>query len=138
VGGGGLAAGVATAVRALDPGIALHGAEPTGAADAHASLQAGERRVDVIPDTICDGLRATIGVPNFTILAAVGLVVTTVTDEEAIAAMRLLWSHLRIVVEVSSATVLAAVLKQPALFRGRHVGLVLTGGNVDLDALPWA
>lgn len=137
VGGGGLASGVALAARALDPTVALHAAEPAGAADAFASLQAGERRIDFTPDTVCDGLRAAIGVPNFDILKAAGVAVATVTDAECIAAMRLLWSHLRIVVEVSSATVFAAVLKYPQRFSGKHVGLVLTGGNVDLDTLPW-
>ncbi|CAM5415400.1 Serine dehydratase OS=Rhodanobacter lindaniclasticus OX=75310 GN=B1991_07100 PE=4 SV=1 [Rhodanobacter lindaniclasticus] len=63
--------------------------------------------------------------------------VMTVSDAETIAAMRLLWSELKQVVEVSSATVLAAILKQPQRFAGRRVGVVLTGGNVDLDALPW-
>lgn len=137
VGGGGLASGVAIASRALDARMALHAAEPVGAADTFASMQAGERRVDFTPDTVCDGLRAAIGVPNFAILKTLGVAVSTVTDAECIQAMRLLWSHLRVVVEVSSATVFAAVLKHPETFGGRHVGLVLTGGNVDLDALPW-
>lgn len=137
VGGGGLAAGVALAARALQPTVALHAAEPEGAADTFNSLQAGERRVEFTPDTLCDGLRAPVGAVNFAILKDAGVAVSTVTDDECIAAMRLLWSHLRVVVEVSSATVLAAVLKHPRLFAGKHLGLVLTGGNVDLDSLPW-
>ena len=137
VGGGGLAAGVAIAAHALQPGLALFGAEPAGADDASRSLAAGERVESMAPDTVCDGLRALVGEPNFEALRAHGVEVITVSDAETIAAMRLLWSELKQVVEVSSATVLAAVLKQPQRFVGKRVGVVLTGGNVDLDALPW-
>lgn len=137
VGGGGLAAGVAIAAHALQSGLALFGAEPAGADDASRSLAAGERVESMAPDTVCDGLRALVGEPNFEALRAHGVEVITVSDAETIAAMRLLWSELKQVVEVSSATVLAAVLKQPQRFVGKRVGVVLTGGNVDLDALPW-
>jgi threonine dehydratase len=137
VGGGGLAAGVATAAHGIDPSLALFGAEPQGADDAARSLRAGERVTDVVPDTLCDGLRALVGLRNLDALRAHRVEVVTVTDAETVAAMRLLWQELKQVVEVSSATVLAAVLKARARFAGRRVGLVLTGGNVDLDALPW-
>ena len=137
VGGGGLASGVAIAAHGLRPGLPLFGAEPAGADDAARSLAVGERVQSVVPDTLCDGLRALIGQPNLAALREHAIDVITVSDEETIAAMRLLWRELRIVVEVSSATVLAAVLKSGERFAGRHVGLVLTGGNVDLDALPW-
>ncbi len=137
VGGGGLAAGVAIAAHALRSDLALFGAEPAGADDAARSLAAGARVTSVVPDTLCDGLRALVGEPNLEALRAHRVEVVTVSDAETIAAMRLLWSELKQVVEVSSATVLAAVLKARARFAGRRVGLVLTGGNVDLDALPW-
>jgi threonine dehydratase len=137
VGGGGLIAGVAIAAHALQPALALHGAEPQGADDAARSLAAGERITSVVPDTVCDGLRATVGVPNFGALREHRVEITTVSDAECIAAMKLLWRELKMVVEVSSATVLAAVLKRPERFAGKRIGLVLTGGNVDLDALPW-
>ena len=137
VGGGGLAAGVAVAARSLDPSLSLFGAEPQGADDAARSLIRGERVGDVVPDTLCDGLRALVGLRNLEALRAHAVEVVTVSDEETIAAMRLLWQELKQVVEVSSATVLAAVLKRREAFAGRRVGLVLTGGNVDLDALPW-
>jgi threonine dehydratase len=137
VGGGGLATGVAIAAHALRPDLPLFGAEPAGADDAARSLAVGERVESVVPDTICDGLRALVGRPNLAALRDHAVEVITVSDEETIAAMRLLWRELRIVVEVSSATVLAAVLKARVRFAGRRVGLVLTGGNVDLDALPW-
>lgn len=137
VGGGGLATGVAIAAHALRPDLPLFGAEPAGADDTARSLAFGERVESVVPDTICDGLRALVGRPNLAALRDHAVEVITVSDEETIAAMRLLWRELRIVVEASSATVLAAVLKARARFAGRRIGLVLTGGNVDLDALPW-
>jgi threonine dehydratase len=137
VGGGGLAAGTVVAVRGVDASVVVHAAEPAGADDTSRSLASGRREVDFTPETICDGLRAVIGETNFAVLAGHGVDVTIVSDEECIAAMRLAWTHLKMIVEVSSATVLAAVLKEPALFAGKRIGLVLTGGNVDFDSLPW-
>lgn len=137
VGGGGLASGTALALRGLAPDCELILAEPAGAADAARSLAAGERQVDFVPDTICDGLRTGIGVPNFALLRQAGAQVVVVEDAQVIAAMRLAWQVLKQTIEPSSATVLAAVLAEPARFAGRRVGLVLSGGNVDLDALPW-
>jgi threonine dehydratase len=137
VGGGGLAAGCSIAAHGIDPGIALFGAEPEGADDAARSLEADERVGPFTPDTICDGLRTLIGEPNFHALRDHQARVLRVSDAEVVAAMRLLWSELRIVVEPSSATTLAALLRYPRYFSGRTVGAVLTGGNVDLDALPW-
>jgi threonine dehydratase len=137
VGGGGLASGVAIAAHALDPALKLFGAEPQGADDAAQSLAHGARVTTVVPDTVCDGLRALVGERNLAALRAHRVDVITVDDADTIAAMQLLWSELKLVVEVSSATVLAAILKQPERFAGRHVGLVLTGGNVDLQTLPW-
>ncbi|WP_424683965.1 pyridoxal-phosphate dependent enzyme [Frateuria sp. YIM B11624] len=137
VGGGGLASGVATAAHALRPELRLHAAEPAGADDAARSLARGERVTDVVPDTLCDGLRALVGEANLEALRAHRVDIITVADEETIAAMRLLWQELKLVVEVSSATAFAAILKARERFAGRRVGVVLTGGNVDLDALPW-
>ncbi len=136
VGGGGLAAGCAIVARALRPKLQLVGAEPAGADDAARSLREGRRIAEQTPDTICDGLRATIGAPNFDILRACDVQVLTVTDAQVVQAMRLLWSELRQVVEPSSATVLAVMLACPEVFAGKQVGVVLTGGNVDLEALP--
>ena len=136
IGGGGLAAGTALALQALAPGCQLFLAEPAGADDAARSFARGALDHDVIPDTICDGLRAGMGAINFAILRSGNARVLTVEDAQTIAAMRLLWSRGKQLVEPSSATVLAAVLANPALFQGRKVGLVLSGGNVDLDALP--
>ncbi|MEY2259112.1 pyridoxal-phosphate dependent enzyme [Rhodanobacter denitrificans] len=137
VGGGGLASGVAIAAHGVDPALALFGAEPLGADDAARSLAQGSRVTSVVPDTVCDGLRALVGEHNLDALRTHRVEAITVSDVETVAAMRLLWSELKQVVEVSSATVLAAVLQQRQRFAGRRVGLVLTGGNVDLDALPW-
>jgi threonine dehydratase len=137
VGGGGLASGVAIAAHAINPALSLFGAEPLGADDAAQSLAHGTRITTVVPDTVCDGLRALVGERNLDALRTHRVEVITVSDAETIAAMQLLWSELKQVVEVSSATVLAAILKQPQRFAGRRVGVVLTGGNVDLGALPW-
>ncbi|MEO8999293.1 MAG: pyridoxal-phosphate dependent enzyme [Rhodanobacter sp.] len=137
VGGGGLASGMAIAAHAIDPALALFGAEPQGADDAAQSLAQTTRVTTVVPDTVCDGLRALIGERNLDALRMHRVEVITVSDAETIAAMQLLWSELKQVVEVSSATVLAAILQQRERFAGRRVGVVLTGGNVDLQALPW-
>lgn len=141
VGGGGLAAGTALAMQALAPRCQLYLAEPTGADDAARSFARGALEhassgKQYAPDTICDGLRAGMGAINFDILRNSNARVLTVDDAQTIAAMRLLWSRGKQLVEPSSATVLAAVLANPALFEGRRIGLILTGGNVDLDALP--
>ncbi len=136
VGGGGLAAGTRLALQAVAPNTRLVLAEPEGAADTARSLAAGERLVDFTPATVCDGLRTLIGEPNFALLHGAAEVIT-VPDWATLAAMRLLWQVLKQVVEPSSAIVLAAVLSDPARFAGQRVGLVLSGGNVDLDALPW-
>ena len=137
VGGGGLAAGTALALAAVAPDCRLVLAVPAGAADTARSLAAGERRIDFVPDTVCDGLRGALGAPNFELLRAAGAGVVVVDDDATIAAMRLAWQVLKQVVEPSSAIALAAVLAEPARFAGRRVGLVLSGGNVDLEALPW-
>ncbi|KRG68264.1 threonine ammonia-lyase [Pseudoxanthomonas dokdonensis] len=138
VGGGGLMSGTAIATAAMAPACARWGAEPEGAADTARSLAAGRREVDFVPDTVCDGLRGPVGAPNFELLRAHGVQVTTVSDDETVAAMRQLWECLKVVVEPSSATVLAALLKQRDAIAGKRVGVILSGGNVDLDAMPWS
>ena len=137
VGGGGLAAGTALALAGALPDCALVLAEPAGAADTARSLAAGSRLVDFVPDTLCDGLRGVLGEPNFALLQAYGADTVVVDDDATVAAMRLLWTILKQTVEPSSAIALAAVLAEPARFAGKRVGVILSGGNVDLDALPW-
>lgn len=138
VGGGGLLSGTAIAAAAAMPDCRVLGAEPAGAADTARSLAAGARDIDFVPDTVCDGLRGTLGEPNFALLRTHGVSVHTVPDEETLVAMRLIWQCLKLLVEPSSAIALAAILRHRDEFAGRDVGVVLSGGNVDLDALPWA
>lgn len=138
VGGGGLAAGTAITAAALSPDCQVVLAEPEGAADAARSMATGERCVDFVPDTLCDGLRAALGEPNFALLRHHGVEVITVDDAHTVQAMRLLWQIAKQLVEPSSALALAAVLRNPARFAGQRVGLILSGGNVDLHALPWS
>jgi threonine dehydratase len=137
IGGGGLIGGTSIAARGIKPGIRLFGAEPEGASDAFESLRAGERRVDLEPKTISDGLRATIGAINFDLLREFGVEVVMTSDAETVGAMRLMWERLKIIVEPSSAVALAAILRNRDRFAGLHVGVIVTGGNVDLDQLPW-
>jgi threonine dehydratase len=137
VGGGGLIGGSAIAARALLPQIRIFAAEPEGAADASESLRRGARVTDIEPDTLCDGLRAAIGPINFELLREYAVQVLLVSDAETVTAMRLLWERLKIVVEPSSAVAFAAILRHREHFAGRQVGVILTGGNVDLDRLPW-
>jgi threonine dehydratase len=137
IGGGGLAAGTALSVRAKAPQAELWFAEPEGAADAARSMAAGSLQLEFTPDTICDGLRGHLGAPNFELLRQRHARVETVSDADTIAAMRLLWQVTKQTVEPSSAIALALVLARPRDFAGKRVGIVLSGGNVDLDALPW-
>ncbi len=137
VGGGGLVSGCAIVAHGLDPGLAVHAAEPEGAADTWESLRRGERVTDLVPATIADGLRGIIGAINFRILREHRVDVLPVTDDEIVAAMRLLWERLKLIIEPSSATVLAAILRHRERFAGRRVGVILSGGNVDLAALPF-
>lgn len=136
LGGGGLAAGTALAMQALAPGCRLYLAEPAGADDGARSFARGMLDHAFTPDTVCDGLRGTLGAPNFALLQAAGAEVLTVDDDATLDALRLVASHMKQLVEPSSAIVLAAVLAYRARFAGRKVGLVLSGGNLDLDALP--
>ena len=137
LGGGGLVGGSAIVARELAPGARVFGAEPEGAADAFESLRRGERVQELVPHTICDGLRGLIGEINFDLLRKYDVTVLTVADSDTIAAMRLVFERMKLVVEPSSAIALAAVLRHHEHFAGRRVGVILSGGNVDLDALPW-
>ena len=136
VGGGGLAAGTAITASAVSPSTRVYLAEPSGAAETAASLQRGERVTEFVPDTVCDGLRGTLGAPNFTLLQQHRTEALVVDDGATIAAMRLLWQRTKQLIEPSSAVALAAVLGHRERFAGLRVGIVLSGGNVDLDALP--
>lgn len=137
VGGGGLVSGTAIAAAAIAPDCRVYAGEPEGAADTARSLAAGEHLIDFVPDTICDGLRGALGEPNFRLLRYYGVEVFTVSDADTLKAMRLLWQCLKLLVEPSSAIAFAALLQQRQRFAGQRVGIVLSGGNVDIDALPW-
>lgn len=128
VGGGGLLAGTAMAMQTSS--ALLYGVEPEGAADTQQSLAAGARVAPFVPNTICDGLRTLVGAPNFEIIRQHVSQVLLVSDDQCRAAQALAGEHLGMLIEPSSATVLAAVLANPALFKGKRVGLILTGGNV--------
>ena len=135
VGGGGLICGTALAVAGHGGGARVLAAEPAGASDAHDSLAQGALVTEQDARTICDGLRPIIGQVNFELMRAHGVEVLTVADADTRAAQRLLWQRLKLLVEPSSAIVLAALLGQRARFAGARVGLILSGGNVDVDDL---
>ena len=132
VGGGGLLAG---SILAAGAGIRLFGAEPAMADDAFRSLATGIRVTAHTPRTIADGLQTTLGERNFAIIKTRSAGILLVSEDEIRAAMTLLWSRLKQLVEPSSAVTLAAVLRYPEHFAGQRVGLVLTGGNMTLPAL---
>ncbi|MEI2457248.1 pyridoxal-phosphate dependent enzyme [Lysobacter firmicutimachus] len=138
VSGGGLLSGTAIAAHGVDPAIEVYGAEPQGARDAHDSLREGRRITGRTPDTICDGLRAELGTLTFPILSRHVREILLVDDAQVIAAMRLIWERMKLVVEPSGAVPLAVVLAQRERFAGRRVGLIVSGGNVDLGlASAW-
>ena len=128
VGGGGLISGTAIATRAW--GVAVYGVEPEGAADTVDSLAQGEIVRDFQPDTIADGLRAIVGQRNFQVIGRHVRQVLTVSDEEIRSAMVLFWEKLKMLIEPSSATVLAAIRNHPAIFEGKCVGVIISGGNI--------
>ncbi|MFI4967827.1 MAG: pyridoxal-phosphate dependent enzyme [Gammaproteobacteria bacterium] len=138
LGGGGLLSGTAVVTRAVRPAAKIYGAEPMGADDAWRSLQAGKVTPVDHPDTVADGLRATIGLLTFAVIRADVDAVLRVEDSDTVAAMRYVWEHMKIVIEPSAAVPVAAVLKGLADVRGKRVGVILSGGNLDLDHLPWS
>jgi threonine dehydratase len=137
VGGGGLMSGTAIAVSSSRPDITIWGSEPSGADDAFRSLRDGTRYPSVAPKTIADGLLTSLSDRTFRLLSSRLEAILTVGEESIIRAMRLLWERMKLVVEPSGAVPLAAVLENPDRFAGRGVGLILSGGNVDLNRLPW-
>jgi len=137
VGGGGLMSGTAIAVSASRPDITIWGSEPAGADDAFRSLRDGTIYPSVEPKTIADGLLTSLSERTFRILSERLEGILTVSEETIVRAMRLLWERMKLVVEPSGAVPLAAVLEHPEQFADRRVGLIISGGNVDLDHLPW-
>ncbi len=135
VGGGGLLAGVGLAVSALAPQVKVLGAEPEGADDAQRSFRGGKRVTEQTPDTIADGLRTTLGERNFAVIRESVNDIVTVSEQNIVTALSLLWGRTKQLVEPSAATGLAAVLEHAARFRGKRAVIVLTGGNMDLAAV---
>jgi threonine dehydratase len=137
VGGGGLASGTALAARYLAPAVRVVAAEPADADDARRSLQEGRIVPSLDPRTVADGLRTSLGRLTFPILRALLAEVVTVSEEGIVAAMRLVWERMKILIEPSAAVPVAAMLEGGLAVRGLRVGVILSGGNLDLDALPW-
>lgn len=137
VGGGGLLAGVATVVKSINPKIEVIGVEPAGADDAFRSFGLGRLIAQTRPDTIADGLRGSLGKLNFEIIQQKVDTILTVEESSIIEAMRLQWTHLKSVVEPSGAVSFAALVEYERRFVGRRVAVVISGGNLDLDSLPW-
>ena len=137
VGGGGLLSGTALAVHYLAPRTEVIAGEPAGANDAWLSLRAGSIQPAGHVKTIADGLLTTLGDKTFPIIQRYVKDIITVTDEQIVEAMRLVWERMKIIIEPSCAVPLAALIKEKASFRGKRVGILLTGGNVDLAKLPF-
>ena len=137
VSGGGLLSGTLLSSKALNTDIQVFGAEPAEADDAYRSLKLGKIVPNETINTICDGLRAQIGGLTFPVISNLVDDIITVTEEEIIDSMRMIWERLKMIVEPSSSITLGAVLKNKDKFNGKKVGLIISGGNVDLDHLPW-
>lgn len=137
VSGGGLMSGTCIAASGLNPGIELFGAEPANADDACRSLRAGRRLTDGPRNTIADGLRATLSERTFAILSRHLREILTVTEDQIISATKEIWQRMKIIVEPSGAVPFAAIRAYPDRFTGKRVGVLVSGGNLDLDRLPW-
>jgi threonine dehydratase len=137
VGGGGLASGTTITVSSQRPHTEIWGAEPAGADDAHRSLRDGRLYPSIDPKTIADGLLTSLSDRTFRILNRGMAGILTAEDDAIVDAMRLLWERAKLLVEPSAAVPLAALLADPGLFRERRIGVILSGGNVDLERLPF-
>ena len=137
VGGGGLISGTALAAAAYSPGTQVVAAEPEAADDACRSLAAGEILPANYPNTVADGLRTSLGQLAFAIIQRHVTQIVTVSEDAIVAAMRYVWERMKIVIEPSSAVPIAALLDDRLHVSGKRVGVILTGGNVDLGRLPW-
>jgi threonine dehydratase len=138
VGGGGLLSGTAVAAKSLRPGIKVIGVEPALGDDVAQSFRAGKRISIPTPATIADGLRTNcVGEKNYPIIREYVDDIVTVTEESIVTAMRTIWEALHIVIEPSAAVPYAAILENKVAAKDLRVGLIVTGGNADLDKLPW-
>lgn len=137
VGGGGHLSGVAVAAKNIKPGIRIIGVEPAGADDAYRSFNAGHIIPSVNPKTIADGLRSSLGRLPFIEIQRYVDEIVTVSEDSIVRAMRTIWEVMKIIVEPSGAVPYAALLENKLNSAGKRVGIILSGGNLDLDTLPW-
>jgi len=137
VGGGGLLSGTALSAKYFSPSTEVIAAEPKGADDAWRSFTSGKFVPSENPQTIADGLLTSLGSITFPIIKDLVSDILTVEEETIIRAMKIIWERMKIVVEPSSAVPLAAILENPSRFRGKKTAIILSGGNVDLNKLPW-
>lgn len=137
IGGGGLMSGTCIAAKGINSKITVVGAEPKGADDAYQSLNKGEIVPQTDPQTMADGLLTSLGVKTFPIIKEHVQEIITVSEENIVKAMKLVWDELNIVIEPSSAVVLGALFEDPYKMKGKKVGMILSGGNADLENLPW-
>lgn len=137
IGGGGLMSGTSTLIKGINKRIRVIGAEPRNADDAFRSFKSGTLLPSVNPLTIADGLLTSLSELTFTIIRNNVDDIFTVSEESIIESMRLVWERMKIIIEPSSATVLAAVIENPEYFRNKNTGLIISGGNVDLGRLPF-
>lgn len=137
VGGGGLLSGTAISTKALLQNAEIYGAEPKEADDAKKSFDSGHIVPSIAPKTIADGLLTSLGDLTFAVIKQNVKEILTVTEEEIISAMRLVWERMKIIIEPSSAVALASVIKNKELFAGKRVGIIFSGGNVNLTNLPF-
>ncbi|AMS45332.1 beta-hydroxyaspartate dehydratase BhcB [Aminobacter aminovorans] len=137
IGGGGMVSGTCLTLSGLAPQIKIYAAEPEQADDAYRSFKAGHIIADDAPNTVADGLKVPLKDLTWHFVQKHVTDILTVSEEEIVEAMKLIWRRLKIVMEPSSAVPLATILKNPKIFTGKRVGVIVTGGNVDLDKLPW-
>ena len=137
IGGGGMISGTCLTLSNLAPAVKIYAAEPLNADDAARSFRAGHIIADDAPDTVADGLKVPLKDLTWHFVRNHGTDIFTASEQEIIDAMKLIWKRMKIVMEPSSAVPLATILKNPETFAGKRVGVIITGGNVDLDRLPW-
>lgn len=137
VGGGGLLSGTALAAHYFSPATKVIAAEPAMADDAYRSFYSGQLVPSIHPNTIADGLLTSLGSLTFPIIRKHVHQIVTVSEESIIRAMRFVWERMKIIIEPSSAVPLAAILENKADFEGLKVGIIISGGNVNLEKLPW-
>ena len=137
VGGGGLLSGTSITIKSIDKSIKVIAAEPSGADDAFRSKLNGRIEPSINPKTICDGLLTSLGTLTFKVISELTDEILVVEDEWTIKAMKLIWERMKIIVEPSACVTLGSILKYPDKFKGKKVGIILSGGNLDLTKLPF-